>query len=31
MGLNKESGLMGVSGVSSDFREIDEAIAQGAT
>ena len=27
--LNKESGLMGVSGVSSDFREIDEAIAAG--
>ena len=27
--LNKESGLLGVSGVSSDFREIDEAIAQG--
>ena len=27
--LNKESGLLGVSGVSSDFRELDEAIAQG--
>ena len=27
--LNKESGLMGVSGVSSDFREIDDAIAAG--
>lgn len=27
--LNKESGLMGVSGVSSDFREIDDAIASG--
>lgn len=27
--LNKESGLMGVSGVSSDFRELDEAIAAG--
>ncbi len=27
--LNKESGLMGVSGVSSDFRELDAAIAEG--
>ena len=27
--LNKESGLAGVSGVSSDFRDIDEAIAHG--
>lgn len=27
--LNKESGLLGVSGVSSDFRELDEAIAAG--
>lgn len=27
--LNKESGLLGVSGVSSDFRELDEAIHQG--
>lgn len=27
--LNKESGLLGVSGVSSDFRELDDAIAQG--
>ena len=26
---NKESGLAGVSGVSSDFRDIDEAIAHG--
>ncbi len=27
--LNKESGLLGVSGVSSDFRDLDAAIAQG--
>ncbi len=27
--LNKESGLAGVSGVSSDFRDIDDAIAHG--
>jgi acetate kinase len=27
--LNKESGLLGVSGISGDLREIDEAIAQG--
>lgn len=27
--LNKESGLMGVSGVSSDLRDIEEAIAEG--
>lgn len=27
--LNKESGLLGISGVSSDFRDLDEAIAQG--
>ena len=27
--LNKESGVLGVSGVSSDFRDIEEAAAQG--
>ncbi len=27
--LNKESGVLGISGVSSDFRDLDEAIAQG--
>lgn len=26
--LNKESGMLGISGISSDFRDIDEAIAQ---
>lgn len=27
--LNKESGVLGISGVSSDFRDLDDAIAQG--
>ena len=27
--LNKESGLLGVSGVSSDFRDVQEAAANG--
>ena len=27
--LNKKSGVLGISGVSSDFRDIEEAVAQG--
>lgn len=29
--MNKKSGMLGISGVSSDFRDLDEAIAEGNT